>query len=130
MLPTQDPSPRPPDGSVASLVDGWLRALPPAEPPADLGERVLARYDAAGGRPSWSLLRGTPNWLAGTAAAAVVLVSLGLLLLSREASRVGYSPQDGSSGDAVAVVDDPGVSLFHGIPTFEALDAGEGNGSP
>ena len=110
------PSPRTPSDLAPEerTVAAWMSVLARRDSPPALREQILAKVGAP--RPSPArlpLLRGMLAW--GLAAAALVLVGFGLGLLLR--------PSDGPRAEAsqFLVVDDPSVSPFHGLDTFDGL---------
>ena len=120
------PSPRTPSDLAPGerRVAAWMSVLRRPDAPPGLGERILdaAMTDAAmtdavvAPRPVASrspVFRSASAW--ALAAAALVLVGFGLGVLLRP------SDQPRPEAAQFLVVDDPSVSPFHGLDTFDGL---------
>lgn len=115
------PSPaRAPDLTAAELpVAGGLGGLPRRRAPDALRARLLTR--AAAGVPAGL---GGGAWLRPLGAAAALLLGLGLALGSSSPALPGRGvrPAQGvPTALGLTVVDDPSVSLFHALESFDRL---------
>lgn len=136
-MPAPSPARRSPDLAPAELpLAEALGRLGRARPAAGLREQVLAGVPAAvavrsvparGQQPGGLQLGGLR--LARLAAAAALLLALSGGLLARSGAPAPAGSRGPAAGRAVAwaratplvVVDDPTVSLFHGVETFDRL---------
>jgi hypothetical protein len=117
-----------------------LRLLPQVEPPRALLSRILAalpdRPHPGDVWPAEVVQRPVQRWVQwGAAAAAVMLLSLGLLGTARAASRAADEggPRRVAANRPAAVVDDPGLvsySTAEPFDPFQPLGRGEPNGGP
>lgn len=115
------PSPaRAPDLTAAELpLAAGLEGLPRRRAPDGLRVRLLER--AASGVPT---RLGGGTWLRPLGAAAALLLGLGLALGSSSPAMPGQGArpaQDLPSALGLTVVDDPSVSLFHALESFDRL---------
>jgi hypothetical protein len=113
-----------------TAVAGWTAVVGRVRAPAALGARLLAAFDR--GRPA--LLGPVGAWRAPLAAAAALLLALGIGLFGHAAARHGgAAPGSRATADpplaGAVLVDDPTLPLFHDLETFDAEALARDDGS-